>query len=80
VVRETENDDSRKDAKHAKFGDITSGFSLRSWRLGAIKLLDVVPAKAGIQILEIPGFRLALATANLAGMTSELFNGFQDTS
>jgi hypothetical protein len=31
-----EKDDSRKDAKGAKFGEIESYFSLRSWRLGAI--------------------------------------------
>jgi hypothetical protein len=29
------------------------------------------------EVFEIPGFRLALAIASLAGMTSELFNGFR---
>jgi hypothetical protein len=28
------------------------------------------------EIFEFPGFRLALAIASSAGMTSELFNGF----
>ncbi len=31
-----EKDDSREDAKDAKFGGIGRYFSLRSWRLGAI--------------------------------------------
>jgi len=29
------------------------------------------------EVFEIPGFRLALAVASLAGMTVELFNGFR---
>jgi hypothetical protein len=33
---------SRKDAKHAKFGEIGRYFSLRSWRLGAKNFVEVV--------------------------------------
>jgi hypothetical protein len=33
---------SRKDTKHAKFGEIGKYFSLRSWRLGAKNFLEVV--------------------------------------
>jgi hypothetical protein len=39
----------------------------------------VIAAKAAIQILKIPGFRVALAIASLPGMTAELFNGFRNT-
>jgi hypothetical protein len=39
-LRNRKKDTSRKDAKHAKFGEIF--FSLRSWRLGAINFLEVV--------------------------------------
>jgi hypothetical protein len=35
-------DDSRKDAKNAKFGEIEKYFSLRSWRLGAVNFIEVV--------------------------------------
>ena len=31
------NDDSRKGAKGAKFGEIGKYFSLRSWRIGAMR-------------------------------------------
>jgi hypothetical protein len=39
---EAEKDDSRKDAKHAKFGEIRGYFSLRPWRLGGINFLEMV--------------------------------------
>jgi hypothetical protein len=35
-------------------------------------LLIVMPAKAGIQIRDFSGFRVALAIASLPGMTDEL--------
>ena len=49
-VRNEKKDDSRKDAKHAKFGKIEGMFSLRAWglfdfaqdMLGAIDFLEVV--------------------------------------
>lgn len=41
-VRNKKKDDSRKGAKHAKFGKIERMFSLRSWRLGVINFLEVV--------------------------------------
>jgi hypothetical protein len=37
-------DDPRKDAKHAKFGEIAI-FNFAPWRLGAIKILAVVPSR-----------------------------------
>jgi hypothetical protein len=42
----------------------------------------VLDGEATPEVFEIPGFRLALAIASWAGMTSELFKGFrkQDTS
>jgi len=36
------NDDSRKGAKDAKFGENRKIFSLRAWRLGAKNLVKVV--------------------------------------
>jgi len=36
------NDDSRKGAKDAKFGELGKYFSLRSWRLGAKNFVEVV--------------------------------------
>ncbi len=36
------NDDSRKGAKDAKFGEIGKYFSLRSWRLGEKIFVEVV--------------------------------------
>jgi hypothetical protein len=49
-LQNRKRDDSRKDAKHAKFGEMENISSLRSWRpfgfaqdmLGARKLLEVV--------------------------------------
>ena len=45
-------------------------------------LLIVMPAKAGIQVCDFPGFRVAPAIACLPGMTDELRNELmgQDTS
>ena len=41
-VRNEKKDDSRKDAKHAKFGMLEEMFFLRAWGLGAIDFLEVV--------------------------------------
>ena len=42
-LRNRQNDNSRKNANHAKFGGIESCSYVSSWRLGAIKSFDVMP-------------------------------------
>jgi hypothetical protein len=53
-----------------------------SWNQSSLKKSPPLPRHARESghpdVFEIPGFRLALAVASLAGMTSELFNGFRE--
>jgi len=44
-ITESEKDDSREDAKHAKFGENRKIFFFAPWRLGAIHIVEVVLLK-----------------------------------
>ena len=44
-LKQRKKEDSRKGAKHAEFGETGNISSLRSWRLGARRFLEVVLSK-----------------------------------